>query len=626
MTHRSAFWVRALALLGALVIAVGWVAARNRLDSGGRAEVRAMLESRLSVTETALQRWQDLEKATAVAWASNDEVVGLARSLLEVERTPASLRASPYQQQLRNQLAPMLGAHQYRGFFVIAPDGVSLGSARDVNTGTANVLATEQPEVFADLVDGQARVGRPQPSDVPLDSGDRREGDEPTMFIGAPIVDGGEVIAVLTFRLDPEATLGDVFTTQRWGRTGEALAVEPGGNLIVASRFHDALVAAGVVAEDETGFRTVPLAHPGVDLTTPAGPSTSPTSQWRPTTAARSVLSGATSSTAEGYPSYLGRPVVGAWTWEDELGLGVVVEIEEGEALADVDRAIRTLDVFAAAALAATVLVGLLATLEQRQRHRVEEVNDDLRRTQSDLRQANDDLTQFAHLAAHDLRAPSQRLRLLVDLAVRRAGPTRDPTFDRLLDRMADQASLSLGLLDGLRAITGVSGPVLERELVDLAQLVGGLADELTADRPGVTVHVDLTRAVSGYPPLLTMLYTNLLQNAARHGTEPCRIRCTEQPDGSYTVENPLDGGYDGDDSVFRPFERRTDQGEGRGLGLSICRRAVQRHGGRIWVEPADDRFCVRFTLGDGSEVPLRRRLRSRRSARARSTAPGAGR
>lgn len=344
---------------------VAWFAARDRLADAGRAETADLLRSQLASTEATLVAWQDHQTASARAWASNERVRSSTRSLLAQPAEPADLVAATAQRELRDYLAPVLEAHGYRGFFVIAPDGTSLASTRDTNVGTRNLLVQDQPDVFADLVRGESVVSQPQFTDVPIQSADGSlVADLPTMFVGAPILDDDdEVIAVLTFRLDPTTTFENVFTSQRWGATGEVFAVSEEGTLLVASRFRELLVDAGLVADGSGVFSVVELVDPGVDLTDDGTDSAPSWTASRATVAAISLREGESGYDVSGYDSYLGRPVVGAWTWNRDLGVGIAAEITEAEATAVTADAVQILDWFTAGILIALVTAAGLVAL-----------------------------------------------------------------------------------------------------------------------------------------------------------------------------------------------------------------------------------------------------------------------
>ena len=84
----------------------------------------------------------------------------LTQELLATPRTREALRRSPAQGEIRRWLRPVLQAKRYQGFFIIAPDGSSLGSTRDSNIGTPNLLVRERKHELARLRRGEANCWR----------------------------------------------------------------------------------------------------------------------------------------------------------------------------------------------------------------------------------------------------------------------------------------------------------------------------------------------------------------------------------------------------------------------------------------------------------------------------------
>ena len=448
------------------------------------------------------------------------------------------------------------------------------------------------------MLAGGSRVSHPQSTDVAVENADGGlDDDAPTMFVGSPIVDRGVVIAVLTFRLVPDTTFADVFTTQRWGATGEALAVDADGTLLSPSRFDDQLVATGLL-DPNAVHRSVALADPGVDVASALPDSIPARSSWRPTAAAQSLLVGESGTSTIGYGSYLGSPVVGTWAWDDDLRLGIVVEVDEREALGVVRRGVRTLDAFAAAALASSLMVALLAARQRRQR--VEQLNTRLEDAQANLRQVNEDLAYFAHLAAHDLREPCRRQQRLASLLLDAHADDLGPDAKDRLGLMVSQSKAMLGMIDGFRSLTNIFGPTIDRVTVDLDQTVSALVEELVPPNERSGVVIDVPSAVSVYPELIDLVYRNLIINATRHGTRPLELKvgaaivddqlvCTV---ANAVAAPPLGGGFTG----AQPLTAESPLLQA-GLGLRICRRVVHHHRGTISTEQTDDTFTVCFTL-----------------------------
>lgn len=166
-----------------------------------------------------------------------------------------------------------------------------------------------------------------------------------------------------------------------------------------------------------------------------------------------------------------------------------------------------------------------------------------------------------------------------------------------------------LNVVSAFRALTGLSGGTMERESTDMDNEVAAaltLFDDKIRTR-GVEVVVETIGTHPVYRELMVPLYRNLVGNALRHGPEGrFRLRFSSTRMNNETVFEVSNTGssvpHDKLQSIFLPFVRlNSADSAGSGLGLSICRRIVERHSGRIWAESADGAFLVRFTLAEAS-------------------------
>lgn len=235
-----------------------------------------------------------------------------------------------------------------------------------------------------------------------------------------------------------------------------------------------------------------------------------------------------------------------------------------------------------------------------RQREKLSAANAELRAAQDRLIRMNSDLDHFAHIAAHDLREPCRRQIGLIDALQEDLGPDLTDDVRWQLTALARHSVAMLDMVDGFRALADLAGPEVELSTVDLGALVGRILDDHADGLADAEVRCSLPAAVTGYEPLLAILYRQLVDNAIRHGARPLRIEIgsdVEDDRTVYTVTNTAEPDRVLGNDPLRAFVRGSGDNAGTGLGLSACVRVVQRHGGHISVEPTDGTFAVRFTL-----------------------------
>jgi chemotaxis family two-component system sensor kinase Cph1 len=224
----------------------------------------------------------------------------------------------------------------------------------------------------------------------------------------------------------------------------------------------------------------------------------------------------------------------------------------------------------------------------------------------AELQRSNADLEQFASILAHDLAAPLRVIRGFADLLRTRTADRLEPDERASLERIAHQAELMQSMIGALRDYARVGGAELMVEEVDTGKLVADVLDRLEPllAESGAVVEVAELPTVEADPNQLGQVFQNLLDNALTHaGRESPWIRVSAK-DGSggpiFTVADNGEGiPAEQRERMFEMFTRGNpeDDAQGMGVGLAICRKLVQRHRGRIWIEDASPGAAVRFTL-----------------------------
>ena len=218
----------------------------------------------------------------------------------------------------------------------------------------------------------------------------------------------------------------------------------------------------------------------------------------------------------------------------------------------------------------------------------------------TDQRRMESELRSFADVVAHDLREPITGIAHLVALLERSAGEPPPPDLLRLLRESTERAR---ELIDGV--LLYARAGELQRDRVALGQVVAEVAEDLRPglDAAGATLDVGELPEVDCDARQLRRVFQNLVRNAVKfRGEAPPLVEVTALADREEWVVTVRDNGVGVDPEhasrIFGMFARLNGEAEGSGIGLAICRRIIEAHGGRIWVEPADGGgSAFRFTL-----------------------------
>ncbi|MFL6449765.1 MAG: sensor histidine kinase [Bryobacteraceae bacterium] len=218
-----------------------------------------------------------------------------------------------------------------------------------------------------------------------------------------------------------------------------------------------------------------------------------------------------------------------------------------------------------------------------------------LKRQARELARSNADLQQFAHAVSHDLQEPLRAICSYAQLLERRCAP-QDATSKEFLQFIVDGSQRMSALIRDLLAYSRVmEGENGFRDLVDLSAVVSDSMEDLSLMIQETGASVMMTGAlpvVAGHRAALTQLVYNLLSNAIKYrkpDTPPQITIGAEHGEEEWIFKITDNGtGIDRRDyaKIFVIFQRLDPaKSSGTGLGLALCQKIVERHGGRIWVE-----------------------------------------
>ena len=248
----------------------------------------------------------------------------------------------------------------------------------------------------------------------------------------------------------------------------------------------------------------------------------------------------------------------------------------------------------------------MLAQIEQRDtelqsardmlERRVEERTEALRRQAEELTRSNADLEQFAYVASHDLQEPLRMVASYTQLLAETSKDKLDRDARQFIDYAVDGALRMQRLISDLLAYSRLGRGEIRMTEVDLQDVVAQATKnlEVAVAESGARVGCDPLPVVHGNATLLTQLLQNLIGNAVKfRGDRPPEVHVgVRQHDGAYELSGRDHGiGFDPKyaPKVFVIFQRLHARGKypGTGIGLAVCKKIVEHHGGRIWVESA---------------------------------------
>jgi light-regulated signal transduction histidine kinase (bacteriophytochrome) len=222
------------------------------------------------------------------------------------------------------------------------------------------------------------------------------------------------------------------------------------------------------------------------------------------------------------------------------------------------------------------------------------------------LARSNAELEQFAYVASHDLQEPLRTVASYTQLLTQRFGNAQGGDAAQFSGYITEGVHRMQGLIEGLLAYSRVAPDHHEFEQVNLTEVLGAVIQGLEGalSEAGGSVTYDPLPDVRANRAQMSQLFQNLIANAIKfRGQDPPRIHFSARHERVFWTFSVRDNGMgiapQYAQRIFQLFQRlhTRDHIPGNGIGLAVCKKIVEHHGGRIWVEPGKPGSVFHFTL-----------------------------
>ena len=260
-------------------------------------------------------------------------------------------------------------------------------------------------------------------------------------------------------------------------------------------------------------------------------------------------------------------------------------------------------------ALSVSSLLGMVITNARTETLR-REANRNLKDKSAELERSNEELSHFAYAVSHDLQEPLRTITGFINLLAQRYGEQLDERADTYIEYTVDGAARMKRLIEDLLSYSRVSTHAKEPTSVDLNETLQGVKGNLTAAlrESGASLTSDeLPRVLADNSQVLQLLQ-NLVGNALKfRGEARPEVHVSAARKGDAIQVSVRDNGIGMEmgmaHRIFKIFQRlhHRREYEGTGIGLAVCKRIVERHGGQIWVQASPGEGATfHFTLPPG--------------------------
>lgn len=224
---------------------------------------------------------------------------------------------------------------------------------------------------------------------------------------------------------------------------------------------------------------------------------------------------------------------------------------------------------------------------------RLQDANQSLRQRTDELETTNKELRNFAYIVSHDLKAPLRGISQLSTWLIQDYGEALPQEGKELLDLLIDRVKRMDRLIDGILAYSRAGRPSETVEEIDLNLLLSEIVKSLMPPASIQVIYDNSLPILHGNTTQIAQVFQNLLSNAIKFMDKPegrIRVGCAE--DGEYWRFWIADNGpgievqhHERIFQIFQTLRGTSGESENSGVGLSIVKKVIETHGGKIWVE-----------------------------------------
>lgn len=254
-------------------------------------------------------------------------------------------------------------------------------------------------------------------------------------------------------------------------------------------------------------------------------------------------------------------------------------------------------------------LISVLRTAlkARRRQYQIRDYLAEKERREEELSRTNKELEQFAYVSSHDLKEPLRKVSMYAQLLQVKCGEMIDTDVRNWLDNIVNGVLRMNNLIEDLLAYTRIDRREQEHERVDLNEALKSVLSDLETaiKEKQAEILTDSLPFVTGSRIQIRQVLQNLIANAIKfHGSDTPLVHISAKADLGLAHVTVRDNGIGIDprfaQQIFQVFSRlhNAQRYPGTGIGLAICKKIIERHGGKIWVESQEGRgSCFHFTL-----------------------------